>query len=551
MGDYFHLPLEEISHKVDNFNFGTGQGGDPIHDSITSVSSGAGSWADYMAERGARKPFPGSYQRFMEQWTRFANNGNKVDPATEPAFEEAKQAIIDAFREVVQADSDWAFTGLSDEEIDQAALGAFDAFLKNFPYDKYPPPPTPPGSDPADPHFDDTAGGITSEDFFGEWRTFMTVTAVVMNVTQAGPYASMPAFEEIYQGFFPPGADPTAAALAFQARLEDFAKNHVDGQGFFLPSQQVDDWTRELREVYSRTNVVKLSRDEKLRRNVMLLVFKLLRTILERLQETAAMQADRLRFLTEYQGEYTELMGRVPIYQAGAPRLVGSASRWQGHLGSELTSQAKDQIKSGLGSSNEGDLYDAKGFAGITLREIREAGLIMPTVFGFAEWMVLERAAQEGNLDPDDQDYVDPNPDSYEGDASGQDIRNLIASGQPIPTGERFPIPDDTIFAHLAGQDIPGVWWLVEQPYDGSAKYKGEDLDEEDAIKEESALRQDINQVRQQWIEQLRSHRNIVKDEAKQAQSAMSNTRESINQQSNLMTSIIQQLSTILQAIFR
>jgi hypothetical protein len=63
--------------------------------------------------------------------------------------------------------------------------------------------------------------------------------------------------------------------------------------------------------------------------------------------------------------------------------------------------------------------------------------------------------------------------------------------------------------------------------------------------------RADINQKLQAYAENLRSFRSIVEDESKQVQSFINQSTEAANQQANLGTAILQEFSTILQALFR
>lgn len=66
-----------------------------------------------------------------------------------------------------------------------------------------------------------------------------------------------------------------------------------------------------------------------------------------------------------------------------------------------------------------------------------------------------------------------------------------------------------------------------------------------------SQRRQDLNQVNSTYIEQMRSNRSIISDDAKALQSIVNQTTDAYNQQANMATSIIQQFSTILGSIFR
>jgi hypothetical protein len=66
-----------------------------------------------------------------------------------------------------------------------------------------------------------------------------------------------------------------------------------------------------------------------------------------------------------------------------------------------------------------------------------------------------------------------------------------------------------------------------------------------------SQRRQDLNQVNSTYIEQMRSNRSILSDDAKSLQANVNQTTDAVNQQSNMATSIMQQFSTILGAIYR
>lgn len=489
--EYFYKDLADVDFR-EIPSFGSGTSGDPLFDAL--AGGNAALWDRYLELRNDKEPFPGEFEAFVEQWRNYPKVDTQIN-ATPPLPASIRDDFLNAltteFKSLLDVDTDWALLGFGDPQIEDVVKGAFTNFLKSFPYNPLTGPP------------------LTSAEFFGQWKKFMTVTAVLMNATATGPKENMSSFENIFQNMF-----PDATSADYQATLQDFVANFIQQRGFFLPSQHVDDWTNALLIGYTKVHGASLSADERRRRNVMLLVFELLRKILERLQETVQVQANTLAFLAKYQAEYTTLMGRVPLYQANPPRLVGSASLWQDVLDSgNLNSFAYAQIKSGIGALGEGTWED-KGFAGITLKEIRSAGIKMPTMFGYTEAQIAAASA-----------------------LADQGL------GTRLPSG-RQSIPSDHVFYSLRGKEVPGVWWLVEQPYDGSGKYGG-------SPKSDMDHRTDLNQVRQQWIEQLRSRRDIVKDNAKQAQTNMSQTQEAITQQSDLMTAMIQQLSGIIQSIFR
>lgn len=53
------------------------------------------------------------------------------------------------------------------------------------------------------------------------------------------------------------------------------------------------------------------------------------------------------------------------------------------------------------------------------------------------------------------------------------------------------------------------------------------------------------------WQELIRGSRDVIKDDAKSLQSTVNQTNDAVNQQASLATSILQQFSTILSALFR
>lgn len=63
--------------------------------------------------------------------------------------------------------------------------------------------------------------------------------------------------------------------------------------------------------------------------------------------------------------------------------------------------------------------------------------------------------------------------------------------------------------------------------------------------------RGEINQDFSALVEKVRSRRSLVQDDAKAMQSVINQTQDAANQQTNIATAILQQLSTILGAIFK
>lgn len=78
-------------------------------------------------------------------------------------------------------------------------------------------------------------------------------------------------------------------------------------------------------------------------------------------------------------------------------------------------------------------------------------------------------------------------------------------------------------------------------------KYTKDDI----AIGVNNDNRDSINDTMGQATETMRSFRSLVTDDSKQLQSTVNQLNEGVNQQANLATAILQQMSGILQSIFR
>ncbi len=68
---------------------------------------------------------------------------------------------------------------------------------------------------------------------------------------------------------------------------------------------------------------------------------------------------------------------------------------------------------------------------------------------------------------------------------------------------------------------------------------------------DDGKLRDDLNRVNSTYTEELRSRRSQVSDDAKTLQTNVNQTSDAVNQQINMATSLLQELSTILSAIFK
>lgn len=66
-----------------------------------------------------------------------------------------------------------------------------------------------------------------------------------------------------------------------------------------------------------------------------------------------------------------------------------------------------------------------------------------------------------------------------------------------------------------------------------------------------STARSDLNTLNQQYTTAMNSQNNVVSNDAKALQSAVNQTNDSVQSQSDMATSILQQLQTILTSIYQ
>ncbi|MCB1112840.1 MAG: hypothetical protein H7A37_01685 [Chlamydiales bacterium] len=85
----------------------------------------------------------------------------------------------------------------------------------------------------------------------------------------------------------------------------------------------------------------------------------------------------------------------------------------------------------------------------------------------------------------------------------------------------------------------------------GDAIDKTGDAENDSSVREQRDARDDLNRVNSTYTEELRSRRSVISDDAKSLQTTVNQTSDAANQQTNMATSLLQQLSTILSAIYR
>jgi hypothetical protein len=79
----------------------------------------------------------------------------------------------------------------------------------------------------------------------------------------------------------------------------------------------------------------------------------------------------------------------------------------------------------------------------------------------------------------------------------------------------------------------------------------GSEIDSTDSTSNEQTYRDSVNQVGTAWTDTIRANRDFVQNAAKSYQTNVSNSNDAVNQQASMATAFIQELSTLLGAIYR
>jgi hypothetical protein len=90
--------------------------------------------------------------------------------------------------------------------------------------------------------------------------------------------------------------------------------------------------------------------------------------------------------------------------------------------------------------------------------------------------------------------------------------------------------------------------WRDKQPY---TVEEATDDPKKNANKDAESHRAETNSLLQQYLESIRAKRQSIRDRATTMQSSLDQTRESMSQQSNLLTSIIDTMKDLLGSIFK
>jgi hypothetical protein len=209
-------------------------------------------------------------------------------------------------------------------------------------------------------------------------------------------------------------------------------------------------------------------------------VFDLLVLMIDVLQRTAAAQANRLNFLTQWQKAYTDELNQIHAFVAGNGDQMGSSANWDPATANKLP-----------------DRSGVRNFVGtITIED--ETG-----------------------------DRTRPNAQTVL--YSGGHIRDSAAT--EVSEAE-YPI-DGLAYGWVNTEASPSKGAISSNTTDANA------------------ARQDLTTQNATYTQQIQGNLNVISNDAKSLQASVNQSNDAVQAQADMATSILQQLSTILTAIFQ
>jgi hypothetical protein len=121
-------------------------------------------------------------------------------------------------------------------------------------------------------------------------------------------------------------------------------------------------------------------------------------------------------------------------------------------------------------------------------------------------------------------------------------LTSVIASMQSVAVQQANRLTFLTQWQKAYTDQMNGVHTFTVSNSDAYVSIKDDD---------HSTIRKDLNQINSTYMEQMRSNNNIIADTAKGLQTDVNKTQDAVNQQSNMATSLIQQMNSILSSIYK
>jgi hypothetical protein len=227
---------------------------------------------------------------------------------------------------------------------------------------------------------------ITLVSFTRQFLTFLSETAVTNTGTfgnSPSPPLPLAAFQQIFSAFFP-NANTTAEQQEFSTLLTQFYQqqlvatgNGTTQNGFFIPSQELNNWYSFVQSSYLNTITgtpstslssvtTSASAGVKVLNEVLLLVIAMIGSI----ENVAAAQANRLNFLNQWQEAYTNLQNQIHYFSSTGNGTGGPNSPTdQGPLDPGAT--PSKNAENALNSQNQIYVQSIQGDSGVVSNDAK------------------------------------------------------------------------------------------------------------------------------------------------------------------------------------
>ncbi len=244
-------------------------------------------WNVLITDPSQRLVFPRTWDDFI---TALGGDPSNDGPAL--------QGFLHEYKKILQtADGDWA--ALSDVDLKTQFKASFTQFLTTF-------------------QFESSGDAGPPADFVKKWEHFMTVRALQQSANATGDYANVTSYQQIFQAFF-----PDASQSDYQAYLKSFVNSVINDPSnktqYFLPSQFLQEFYAAVQGKYLATQLGADSTagNDGPRLAIIWKVFALVVAMIGVIQKIAAVYADRLTGLSNWDTAYTNLIANIPVFTVG------------------------------------------------------------------------------------------------------------------------------------------------------------------------------------------------------------------------------------------
>lgn len=329
--------------------------------------------------------------------------------------------------------------------------------------------------------------------------------------------------------------------------------------------------------VPASTNI-ELSPDEIKKRNIMFGVLTSVLSMLLSLQETVTVQSQNVAFYARWQKEYTNMLTRVPTMVGGessnvSPINVNDPSPdWSkftfGYDNISVEDIARWWANQKATGANDAFIISQLGIPGLQVSGNQLVSYIGFDPFNFGSTPYVASITVGTTFDQNVANFEaafktfwiargGSGASFYTGLAQNT-INSYPTAAGTIPegttnVGDQQTLIRSQIFSQTNTNTDPYVLASISKPYTYVAPSNiTQPTDPKRALSDANAkARAEINARDQQYIENIRSKRQVVQDIQTAVQSNLDQSRQTLTQQADLFNSIIDSLKGLISSIFR